>query len=106
MGHVLITTIIALFAGLTTFFAGGRAIQIKAMGITTDTKSAKFLIESKQSAFSLLAGFSLFLPALYGVTEQPKYIALVTGALVWCVIAIASAIHWYKKYPEVFRKSQ
>ncbi len=106
MAHIITTLIIGLVAGLITFFFSGWAVKSKAYRASEESKFAKYIRESKESAFALVAGFSIWMPALYGVTSQPKHTAVISGGVVWCIIAVASGVYWYRKHPSVFTRSQ
>ena len=104
--HIITTLIIAFAAGLITFLFGVWAVKSKAYRVSEESKFAKNIRESKESAFALVAGFSIWMPVLYGVTNQPKHAAVISGSLVWCILAVASGIYWYRRYPDVFREPQ
>jgi len=106
VAHIMTTVIMGFIAGLITCIFSGWAIRSKAFSVSEETKFAKYTREPKESAFALIAGFSVCIPTLYGVTHQPKYAAVISGATVWCILAVASGMYWYRKYPEVFNKSQ
>ncbi|MEQ9544543.1 MAG: hypothetical protein RIK85_00885 [Marinobacter sp.] len=107
MAHVISTSIIAFFSGLLAFYFGGRTVQSKAKKRAyEESQLEKFFRESKESGFALIAGFSVFIPALYAVTEEPKRAAIIAGASVWSVLVIAAGWYWYKRFPDVFHRKQ
>jgi len=103
MEHVITTLLIGFLAGLNTFMFTGFSIKSKALETHIESKLKKYIKGSKETAFSLIAGFSIFIPAIYGTTSQPKYVALFIGTITWGVIAIYSGLYWHKKYPTVFQ---
>ncbi|MCW8127831.1 hypothetical protein [Microbulbifer halophilus] len=107
MAHVITSSVIAFLAGLLAFYFGGRAVHSKARKRNCrESQLQKFLRESKESGFALIAGFSLCLPTLYAITEEPKRVALIVGGLVWATIVSAAAWYWYKEFPDVFHEQQ
>lgn len=106
MEHIAVSLLIGLASGLLAFYSGGKAVQSKAAQVSDATKFAKYLRESKEAAFALVAGFSLWLPVLYGVINQSDYMGAIFGLAVWCIVVTTSAIYWYKRYPIVFQRSR
>lgn len=103
MEHIIITLLIGLITGMNTFLFGGLAIKSKALKEKSESKLAKFVRETKESTFSLIAGLSFFIPVLYATSSQPKYPALISGSITWCIVAILSGVYWYKNTLQFFK---
>ncbi len=98
MTHVISTVLVALAVGMCGFLLAPRAIKYRYIGF----KKQSFWISSLGQLYALAFGFSLAVPALYALSNDPKYQALFLGVISWVAISVVCAIKTYNRFRRVF----
>ncbi|MCL1125467.1 hypothetical protein [Shewanella surugensis] len=104
MIHVLVSILIGLLCGGVSYYSFGRVVKSMQDKSRILTKTQTYLKGVKESTYKLTAGMIGWLPALFGVTNEPKYTAVISGYLTWLIIALFSVVYYYKKCPDIFKE--
>lgn len=102
MIHIGFTVAIALFSGMCGFCFAPKAIKYQYQGY----KRRSFLAATCGQLFALAFGFSLLIPVLFALTQDPVYQALLYGFVSWVLVSVICAVRTYNRYRRVFRTLQ